>query len=124
MMCTVVYNVCSFSLKQSYKIVQDHHGYICQFVCSLLVWCIAGVPLIDGGTVRLPALIGVSRALDMILTGRPVSAQEALSMGTRGVVNESRSLYLLYINKITISYYRICNYNYRQKQIGREQPSV
>jgi enoyl-CoA hydratase len=40
-----------------------------------------GVPLIDGGTVRLPRLIGVSRALDMILTGRPVGAPEALEMG-------------------------------------------
>ncbi|KAJ6263966.1 Carnitinyl-CoA dehydratase [Drechslerella dactyloides] len=40
-----------------------------------------GVPLIDGGTVRLPAIIGLGRALDMILTGRPVTAAEALSMG-------------------------------------------
>jgi enoyl-CoA hydratase len=40
-----------------------------------------GVPLIDGGTVRLPALIGRSRALDMILTGRPVQAPEAYDMG-------------------------------------------
>ncbi|HEX6452141.1 MAG TPA: crotonase/enoyl-CoA hydratase family protein [Trebonia sp.] len=40
-----------------------------------------GVPLIDGGTVRLPRLIGMSRALDMILTGRPVSAGEALDFG-------------------------------------------
>jgi enoyl-CoA hydratase len=40
-----------------------------------------GVPLIDGGTVRLPRLIGLSRALDMILTGRPVEAKEALAMG-------------------------------------------
>lgn len=40
-----------------------------------------GVPLIDGGTVRLPRIIGHGRALDMILTGRPVDAQEALSFG-------------------------------------------
>ncbi len=40
-----------------------------------------GVPLIDGGTLRLPRLIGQSRAMDMILTGRAVGAEEALAMG-------------------------------------------
>ena len=40
-----------------------------------------GVPLIDGGTVRLPRLIGMGRALDMVLTGRPVGAEEALAWG-------------------------------------------
>lgn len=65
--------------------------------CELALWCdlrVAeedatfgifcrrfGVPLIDGGTVRLPRLIGLSRALDLILTGRPVAAPEALQMG-------------------------------------------
>ena len=40
-----------------------------------------GVPLVDGGTVRLPRIVGLGRALDLILTGRPVGADEALGMG-------------------------------------------
>lgn len=52
-----------------------------------------GVPLIDGGTVRLQAIVGLGRAMDMILTGRPVGAQEALSMGLANrVVPKGKSL--------------------------------
>ncbi len=43
--------------------------------------CRWGVPLVDGGTVRLPRLIGHARAMDLILTGRPIAADEALAMG-------------------------------------------
>jgi enoyl-CoA hydratase len=51
-----------------------------------------GVPLIDGGTVRLPRLIGQSRAMDMVLTGRAVDAREALAMGlVNRVVPEGES---------------------------------
>ncbi len=48
-----------------------------------------GVPLIDGGTIRLPRLIGMSHAMDMILTGRPVGAADALRMGLANRVVET-----------------------------------
>src|ERR671930_472056 len=65
--------------------------------CELALWCDVrvmeasayfgvycrrwGVPLVDGGTVRLPRIVGMGRALDMILTGRPVNAREAYEWG-------------------------------------------
>ena len=52
-----------------------------------------GVPLIDGGTVRLPRIVGAGRALDMILTGRAVDAAEALSFGlVNRVVDDGATL--------------------------------
>ena len=47
-----------------------------------------GVPLVDGGTVRLPRIVGAGRALDMVLTGRPVEADEALDIGLANRVVE------------------------------------
>ncbi|MFD5830312.1 crotonase/enoyl-CoA hydratase family protein [Lentzea sp. NPDC060358] len=47
-----------------------------------------GVPLIDGGTARLPRVVGLGRALDLILTGRPVTAAEALEIGLANRVVE------------------------------------
>jgi enoyl-CoA hydratase/carnithine racemase len=52
-----------------------------------------GVPLIDGGTVRLPRIVGMGRALDLILTGRAVAADEALAMGLANrVVDDGQAL--------------------------------
>jgi enoyl-CoA hydratase len=84
-------------MRLSKPVIAAVSGYAVAGGLELAVWCdlrVAeedavfgvfcrrwGVPLIDGGTVRLPRLIGQSRALDMILTGRPVGAMEAFAMG-------------------------------------------
>jgi enoyl-CoA hydratase len=84
-------------LKLSKPVIAAVEGYAVAGGLELALWCdlrVAatdavfgvfcrrwGVPLVDGGTVRLPRLIGTSRAMDMILTGRPVDASEALSFG-------------------------------------------
>ncbi|MDH2413967.1 crotonase/enoyl-CoA hydratase family protein [Nocardioides sp. CER19] len=84
-------------LQLSKPVIAAIEGYAVAGGLELAIWCdlrVAaadavlgvfcrrwGVPLIDGGTVRLPRLIGRSRALDMILTGRAVDASEALDFG-------------------------------------------
>jgi enoyl-CoA hydratase len=84
-------------LQLSKPVIAAVEGYAVAGGLELALWCdlrVAGsdavfgvfcrrwgVPLIDGGTVRLPRLIGLSRALDMILTGRPVGAEEAERFG-------------------------------------------
>ncbi|KAK6017581.1 enoyl-CoA hydratase/isomerase family protein [Ostertagia ostertagi] len=55
---------------------------VCGRTATFGVFCRrVGVPLIDGGTVRLPRIVGLGRALDMVLTGRAVSSDEALQWG-------------------------------------------
>jgi len=84
-------------MKLSKPVIAAISGYAVAGGLELALWCDLrvmeddatlgvfcrrwGVPLIDGGTVRLPRIIGLGRAMDLILTGRPVGAEEALSMG-------------------------------------------
>jgi enoyl-CoA hydratase/carnithine racemase len=69
-----------------------------------------GVPLIDGGTVRLQAIVGLGRALDMILTGRPVGAQEALAIGlaNRVVPNGESLKHALDLARQLIAFPELC----------------
>jgi enoyl-CoA hydratase len=84
-------------LRLSKPVIAAIEGYAVAGGLELALWCdlrVAaadavlgvfcrrwGVPLIDGGTVRMPRLIGMSRAMDLVLTGRPVAADEALAIG-------------------------------------------
>ena len=94
-------------LQLSKPVIAAVEGYAVAGGLELAVWCDMrvcaadalfgvfcrrwGVPLVDGGTVRLPRLIGQSRALDLILTGREVDADEALAMGLANRVVPSGS---------------------------------
>lgn len=75
-----------------------------------------GVPLIDGGTQRLPRIIGLGRALELILTGRPVPAREALSMGlVNEIVVPGQSLArALELGQLIAGFPQICLRNDRQ----------
>lgn len=84
-------------MRLSKPVIAAVEGYAVAGGLELAIWCdlrvIAsdatfgvfcrrwGVPLIDGGTVRLPRLVGAGRAMDLILTGRPVDADEAIRIG-------------------------------------------
>jgi enoyl-CoA hydratase len=96
-------------MKLSKPVIAAIEGYAVAGGCELALWCDLrvvsqtavfgifcrrfGVPLIDLGTVRLPRLIGHSRAMDLILTGREVRAQEALDIGLANrLVDEGKAL--------------------------------
>ena len=84
-------------MRLSKPVIAAIEGYAVAGGLELAIWCDLrvvsedatfgvycrrfGVPLIDGGTIRLPRIVGMGRALDLILTGRAVDAREALAMG-------------------------------------------
>ncbi|MEO1654705.1 MAG: crotonase/enoyl-CoA hydratase family protein [Bacteroidota bacterium] len=84
-------------MKLSKPVIAAISGYAVAGGMELALWCDLrvieenayfgifcrrwGVPLVDGGTIRLPRIVGLGRALDLMLTGRPVDAQESLQIG-------------------------------------------
>jgi enoyl-CoA hydratase len=86
-----------------------------------------GVPLVDGGTQRLPRIIGLGRALEMILTGKPVSAREALASGlVNEVVAPGQSLErAVELAQVLAKFPQMCMCNDRQAVyagLGKELP--
>src|SRR6266571_6755884 len=86
-----------------------------------------GVPLVDGGTQRLPRIIGLGRALEMILTGKPVPAREALAIGlVNEVVPVGQSLKrAVELAQILAKFPQVCMRNDRQAiyaGLGKELP--
>ena len=86
-----------------------------------------GVPLVDGGTQRLPRIIGLGRALEMILTGKPVSAREALASGlVNELVSPGRSLNrAVELAQILANFPQVCMRNDRRAVhagCGKELP--
>lgn len=80
--CPVVAAIEGFAVAGGLELALWADLRVCASDAVLGVFCRrVGVPLIDGGTARLPRLVGLGRALDLILTGRPVDAAEALSWG-------------------------------------------
>lgn len=80
-----------------------------------------GVPLIDLGTIRLPRLIGHSRAMDLILTGRPVEAREALDMGiaNRLVPKGEARAHAIAIAKDIAAFPQLCLRNDRRSALAQ-----
>ena len=86
-----------------------------------------GIPLVDGGTQRLPRIIGLGRALEMILTGKPVSAKEALASGlVNEVVAPGQSLKrAVELAQVLAKFPQICMRNDRQAVyagLGKDMP--
>lgn len=121
----------------SKPVIAAVEGYAVAGGLELAVWCdlrIAsedavfgvfcrrfGVPLIDGGTVRLPRLIGQSRALDMILTGRGVDAAEASAMGlaNRVVPSGQAKHAAVELSTEIAAYPRVCMRNDRASTLAQ-----
>ena len=125
-------------LRLGKPVVAAIEGYAVAGGLELAVWCdlrVAaadatlgvfcrrwGVPLVDGGTVRLPRLIGASRAMDLVLTGRPVGAEEAERIGlvNRVVPSGTAREHAEALAAELAAYPQICLRNDRLSLLARE----